>query len=161
MAAYGHWLLWLEKSAWAAAIRQSTWLYPGLEIVHIAGLALLVGAALLFDLRLLGFAPNLPVTDLAQHLLAWSRRGLLFIIPSGILLFITNAVALGHDPTFWLKMVLLALASLNATVFHTFTFRSVHDWNTLHVVPAGAKVAAVFSILLWLAIIACGRLLAY
>jgi hypothetical protein len=153
-------LHWFENSSWSVAIRQSIWLYPMLEIVHIAGIALLVGPAIMFDLRLLGFSKDIPVSSLARHLLPWSRRGLLLIVPSGLLLFITNAVTLWYDPLFQFKILLLIVAGLNALIFHHFTFRSViaFDHTTL---PSAAKVTAAISILVWLAIIACGRLLAY
>ncbi len=153
-------LQWLEDSAWAVAIRQSVWLYPALEIVHITGIVLLVGPAFLFDLRLLGFSKNLPVRGLARHLLPWSRRSLLLVVPSGILLFITNAVTLGHDPVFWLKMVLLLTAGLNALVFHRFTLRP-DIWSENTALPKSAKAAAIVSLIVWLAVITCGRLLAY
>jgi hypothetical protein len=110
-------LRWLENTTWAITIRQSPWLYPALEVVHIVGIVLLAGSAFMFDLRLLGFARELPVKALANHLLSWSRRGLLLVIPSGISLFITDALDLGYDPTFWLKMTLLVLAGLNAWLF--------------------------------------------
>jgi hypothetical protein len=155
------WLVWLENSAWASGIRQSVWLYPALEIVHITGIVMLVGAALMFDLRLLGQGRNLPVLPLAQHLLAWSRRGLLLVIPSGLLLFITDAASLATDPTFWLKMGLLAAGGLNALVFHRFTLKAPHHWSGHHPVPLPAKAAALISIGVWLAVITCGRLLAY
>ncbi|QNF33563.1 hypothetical protein HUW51_12840 [Adhaeribacter swui] len=158
---YTEWLTWLEKSSWAATIRQSNWLYQWLEIGHITGIALLVGAAFLFDLRLLGNSRFLPVTGLVRYLLPWSRRGLILVVPTGILLFITNAAALGHDPTFWLKMGLLILAGLNATIFHTITFTTVVRWDVNRSTPPKAKLAAGFSLVLWTAIIACGRLLAY
>jgi hypothetical protein len=150
----------LENSSLALAISQSLWLYPTLEIVHIAGIALLVGPAIMFDLRLLGFAKDLPVSSLARHLLPWARRALLLVVPSGLLLFITNAVTLWHDPVFRIKILLLVVAGLNAFIFHRFTFRSVaaSDYLTL---PATAKVTACISIIVWLVIIACGRLLAY
>ena len=153
-------LQWLENSSPAVAISQSLWLYPILEIVHITGIALLVGPAIMFDLRLLGFSKDLRVSSLARHLLPWSRRGLLLIIPSGLLLFITNAVALWYDPVFLVKILLLIVAGLNAFVFHCFTFRSAtaFDDNKL---PAAAKVTACISLIVWLAVIACGRLLAY
>lgn len=154
-------LQWLEDSSWAVAIRQSIWLYPMLEIVHITGIVLLAGPAFMFDLRLLGFSKKLPVSALAQHLLPWSRRGLLLIIPSGLLLFITNATALGYDPVFWIKMSLLVVAGLNALAFHNFTFRSVSAWNENAIMPPAAKITAGISIIVWLVIIACGRLLAY
>ena len=156
-----NWLYWLENTFAATAIRQSAWLYPGLEIIHIVGIVLVAGAAFLFDLRLLGFAKNLPITDLAQYLLPWSRRGLFLVIPSGFLLFISNAEELGYDPTFWLKMLLLLVAGLNAAIFHLSTFPSATRWNINIASPIRAKIAGILSIVLWLTIIACGRLLAY
>lgn len=153
-------LNWLENTSWAIGIRQSLWLYPALEIVHITGITILVGAAFMFDVRLLGFSKNLPVSGLSRHLLPWSRRGLLLIIPSGILLFITNAKTLGTDPTFWLKMILLVVAALNVLVFHRFIFKP-HTDGTQRQFPFSAKISALVSITVWIAIIACGRLLAY
>ena len=151
----------LEDSSLAVAIRQSIWLYPMLEIVHITGITLLVGPAFMFDLRLLGFSKNLPVSALARHLLPWSRRGLLLIVPSGLLLFITNAATLGYDLVFWIKMLLLVVAGLNALVFHYFTFRPVFVRNENMILTPASKVTAGISIIVWLTIIACGRLLAY
>jgi hypothetical protein len=156
-----HWMQWLENTALSVTIRQSLWLYPGLEIIHITGITLLAGAAFMFDLRLLGFSNSLPVTGLASHLLPWSRRGLALVIPSGVLLFITNALALSTDPTFWVKMVLLFLAGINVAFFHKVTFRSPDAWNDKATTPTAARLAALASIVLWITIIACGRLLAY
>ena len=155
--AVADWLQWLEDTSLAAYIRQAAWLYPVIEIIHIVGIVLLVGPALLFDFRLLGFARHLPVAGLAKHLLSWSRRGLWLIIPSGILLFITNARTLGYDPVFWTKLVLLVLAACNAGLFAVFRSR----WYGRAVMPIPAKTIAICSIVLWIAIIACGRLLAY
>ena len=151
----------LESSSWAVYIRQSLWLYPALEIIHILGIVILVGAAFMFDLRLLGYSANLPVTGLARHLLPWSQRGLLLIIPSGILLFITNAKTLGTDPVFWLKMSLLIVAAINVFVFHRFFFKVHKSLKTSGELPFFTRISAVISIIVWIAIIACGRLLAY
>lgn len=154
-------LTYLESTSLAAAIRQSQWLYPAIEILHITGIVLVAGAAILFDLRLLGFSQKLSTALLAHHLLRWSKNGLWLVIPSGLLLFITNATTLGHQRVFWLKMILLVSAALNAYLFHRTIFRSVADWDTQKVVPVRAKAAAVCSMVLWIAVIACGRLLAY
>jgi hypothetical protein len=149
----------LEQSSWAVAIRQSIWLYPFLEIVHITGIVLLVGAAFLFDLRLLGSSKHLPIMGLSNHLLPWSLRGLFLVVPSGLLLFTTNASTLGYDPVFRTKLILLVLAACNAFIFHKVVSQSQHA-NKISATVA-AKLMAVFSIGLWIAIIACGRLLAY
>ena len=156
---YAELLYWLENTDWAVIIRQSVWLYPAIEVVHLVGIVLLVGAAFMFDLQLLGLAGDLPVKALANHLLLWSGRGLLVVVPSGFLLFMTDARALGYDLTFWLKMTLLVLAGLNAQVFHKYTFPKY--WDSDRATPIRAKLAAIFSILLWLGVIVCGRWLAY
>ncbi|WP_276345490.1 DUF6644 family protein [Daejeonella sp. JGW-45] len=150
---------WLENTSWAAGIRQSLWLYPALEIVHIVGIVMLVGAAFMFDLRLLGFSRNLPLWGMSRHLLPWSRRGLWLIIPSGILLFMTNAKSLSTDPTFWLKIVLIIVAAVNVFIFHRFVFKTDSGGQT-ELSPV-SKVLAVVSIVVWIGVIACGRLLAY
>ncbi|WP_254560700.1 DUF6644 family protein [Dyadobacter diqingensis] len=152
---------WLEKTSWAVNIRQSLWLYPALEIVHIVGIVLLVGAAFMFDLRLLGFSKSLPLNGMSRHLLPWSQRGLILIIPSGILLFITNSKALAFDPVFWIKLLLLLVAALNVFIFHRFVFNDKDDWRGSEELPLFSKVSAIISIIVWIAIIACGRLLAY
>lgn len=154
-------LHWLENTSWASAIRQSLWLYPALEIVHLVGIVMLVGAAFMFDLRLLGFSKNLSIRDLSRHLLPWSQRGLLLIIPSGILLFITNSESLGRDPTFLLKMSLLILAAFNALVFHNWIFKYQINSKVQEKVLFSSKISAFVSIIVWIAIISCGRLLAY
>ncbi|WP_266204952.1 DUF6644 family protein [Pontibacter kalidii] len=150
----------LEDSSLAVVIRQSAWLYPFLEILHILGIVLLVGAAFLFDLRLLGYARKLPLPDLAHHLLPWSGRGLYLIIPSGILLFSTNAVALAGDPVFHIKMIMLAVGGLNAGVFQKYLAPASAEWGHTKT-PWAAKGVAVCSIVVWVVVIACGRLLAY
>ena len=142
---------WLEATWLAAAIRQSTWLYPFIEIIHIIGIVFVAGGAILFDIRLLSAHNKLSVES--RYLLSWSRRGLTLAIPSGVLLFITNAIALSQDPVFGAKLLLLALAATNAWIFHIRVYLPSN--------PANAKWYAIFSMALWVSIIACGRLLAY
>jgi hypothetical protein len=152
---------WLEDSSWSATIRQSNWLYPALEIVHITGIVLLVGSAFLFDMRILGVSKNIPVSALEKYLLVWARRALVLVVPSGLLLFITNAVALARNPFFHTKLILILVAGINAYLFHKIFCRSVAGWDISAPAPANAKMAAFVSIFAWIAVIACGRLLAY
>jgi hypothetical protein len=155
------WLVWLETTSLADAMRQWLWLYPIVEILHILGLAVLVGAAALFDLRLLGVSRTLSVTALAAHLLPWARASLLLIVPSGLMMFTAHATEFATNPAFQLKLVLLAAAAFNAAAFHVRTFRTVAAWDRGAAAPAAAKISAVLSLLLWSGVITCGRLLAY
>ncbi len=155
------WLIWLEESALAEAVRGSTWGYPIIETVHILGFVVLVGAAFMFDLRLLGVSRSLPVTGMARHLLRYSRIGALVVVPSGLLLFIASATDLAASPVFRLKLVLIAAAATNAAVFHLITFPSVGAWNRDAPTPAAARLSAVLSLVLWTGVLRCDRLIAY
>lgn len=155
------WAEWLEQTNLASGIRKGLWFYPAIEIIHIIGFVILVGTAIMFDLRLLGVSNKISVVKLANYLLPWSRRSLLIILPSGFLLFMTNAITLAYDPVFRIKLSLIAIAGINALIFHTLVFKSVKAWDINQVAPAAARINAVTSIILWLSVICCGRLLAY
>ncbi|HEX2500868.1 MAG TPA: DUF6644 family protein [Methylomirabilota bacterium] len=155
------WLVALESSGFAAAMRHWLWLYPFVEITHILGFVLLVGAAVMFDLRLLGVSPRIPVSDLARHLLPWSRIGLGFVAPSGLAMFSAHATEWIANPAFWVKLSLIALAGINAWTFHRWTFQSVATWERNTPAPAAARASAVASLALWTGVVTCGRLLAY
>jgi hypothetical protein len=155
------WLVRLQESALAAWVRDSPLAYPALETAHIVGFTVLVGAAVMFDLRLLGLARTLPVADTARHLLGWSRLSLFVVIPSGVLLFLTQATETWANPAFRLKLCLLAAAGLNALVFHLGPFKSVDTWGSGSATPVGAKIAALLSLALWAGVITCGRFIAY
>jgi hypothetical protein len=155
------WAVWLETSGIAVAMRQWLWLYPIVEIVHIVGFVILVGAAFMFDLRLLGVSRGLPVSAMADHLLPRARLALVLVVPSGLLMFMAHATEMLENPAFRLKLLLIAAAFLNAGIFHRWPFRAVGDWDTELPSPPTARLAGVLSLLLWTGAIACGRLLAY
>lgn len=152
---------WLESSGLAVYVRQSHLLYPVIEIVHILGFVFLVGSAFLFDFRLLGVSKRIPVTDLASHLLPWSRWSLLLVIPSGFILFMTQAKSLGTNYIFGIKLTLILLAFTNAGYFHRYTLRSVSNWDHLKPTPVSARAAGIISLVLWTGVLTCGRFLAY
>lgn len=151
----------LAAAPLSTAMREGAWLYPIVEIVHIAGFAVLVGSVVLFDLRVLGFARTLPIVDLGRHLLRWALASLILVIPAGLLLFSAHPVELANNRVFLLKLLLIALAGLNALAFHLLPYRSVAGWDREHAAPALARFGAALSILLWLGVITCGRMLAY
>lgn len=166
MVAMVDWLLTLlealEGSGLAQAVTGGLWTYPVIEIAHICGLAVLIGAAAMFDLRLLGFSSGWSVAQAARHLLPWVWLGFGIVVLSGFLLFAANATQLAaENPAFRLKMVLIGLAGLNAFAFHMGPFSVVEEWDLGTNTPMAAKVAAVVSLGLWISIVACGRLIAY
>jgi len=139
-------------------MRDDPWLYPVVEIAHIVGFSVLVGAVAMFDLRLLGLGRALPVQALARHLLPWSWIALLLIVPSGLLMFSTQPELLDNR-VFLLKLALIGTAGLNALAFHAGPWRRAAHWA--EAAPIAARLHAGASLLLWIGVIACGRLLAY
>ena len=152
---------WVEQTALATAMRQEIWLYPAVEILHIWGFVLLVGSVAMLDLRLLGLSRQVSVRQLSRHLLPWTWGALLIIVPTGTLMFITHAGEFISNRAFVLKLMLIFAAGINAAAFHLGPFRAVHSWDSGVPVPAVAKLHAVLSLLIWMGVIACGRLLAY
>jgi len=155
------WLVWLETSALAIAMRQWQWLYPIIEILHILGFVLVVGGGFFFDLRLLGLGRGLAVSALAAHLLTWARLGFALVAPTGLVMFIAHATEFAANPAFRLKLILIGVAVLNAVAFHRWPFRSVGRWDVAVTTPRWARMAAALSLMLWTGAICCGRLLAY
>ena len=155
--------LWsaFHASAPALYVRESVWAYPALETIHVLGLGLVVGSILAFDLRLLGWHRELPVASLGRHLLPWVWTGFLLNAASGALLFASDAVEFAANASFRVKMVLIVLAGLNALWFQARVAPGMAAWNLTVPPPAGARLAALVSITLWVAIVTAGRMMAY
>ena len=152
---------WVEQTALATAMRQELWLYPAVEILHIWGFVVLVGSVAMLDLRLFGLSPRVSVLQLSRHLLPWTWGALLVIVPTGLLMFVAHADEFIANRAFAVKLALILAAGINAAAFHLGPFRSVAAWDGGVPTPAAAKLHAVLSLLIWMGVISCGRLLAY
>jgi hypothetical protein len=143
----------LEASAMAEAIRRSVWAYPLLETVHIASIGALIGSVLLLELRLFGLGGGIGVAALARLVLRTALGGFACAVVSGSLLFVSAATEVAANPAFRVKLVLILIAGLNALVFHAR--------GGLYRRDAPALLQAAASLLLWLSVLAAGRLIAY
>jgi hypothetical protein len=150
----------LEASGIGRAMREWIWLYPSVEIVHIVGIGLLFGSIAVLDMRLLGFSKNISIQKFSSHVLPWTAASFALIVPSGMLMFIAHATDFISSPVFLVKMGLIFAAGINAALFHVGVFRGAAAWDT-GATPAAARAAGAASLLLWISVIACGRLLAY
>lgn len=134
-------------------IQVSPWAYPVLEIIHITGVALLLGNLVLLELRVFGKGQALPVADLSRLGLTLVAIGFGLAAISGSLMFATQPNELLANRAFTIKLVLLILASINAVVFHSR--------KSLEKLDGTAKALMVTSTLIWISVIACGRWIAY
>ena len=135
------------------SLRSHAYAYPALEVVHIVGIALLLGNLIALELRVCGFASALPVQGLARLSLGLAGTGFSLAALSGSLMFASQPEELLANRAFTLKMLLLALAACNAAWFH--------GRNSMAKLDTLAKVQMLLSTLIWLAVIACGRWIAY
>lgn len=144
---------WCENTAIGSAIRNSLWLFPVIESIHLLALALIGGAILVVDLRLLGLGlrPQ-PVARLARDVQPWLGGGLAVMVASGFLLFLSEAIKCYYSPAFWTKMTFL----VPAMVF-TFTVRRKVAAADKSIRPLWSKLVALVSMGLWSVVGAAGR----
>ena len=142
-------------SLWAPIVwlKTNPYAYPSLEILHIIGIALIFGTLWIVDMRILGLMRIFDVNQLARHVIPWTFAGFVLVAVTGLTLFATRAGDLINNPAFVVKICLIFVAGTNAAVLHS---RGTIDANTVL-----TKGQAVLSILIWVAVIACGRWIAY
>ncbi len=149
---------WLYDSPVATAIRESGTLFPWVESIHVLSITLVVGSISIVDLRLLGVASKgRAVSRLTGEVLPFTWTAFVFAAVTGGLLFASNAVKYSHNVFFLAKMSLLVVAFLNMMVFHVITSRGIEHWDESPRPPMTARLAGGVSLLLWIAVIACGR----
>jgi hypothetical protein len=150
----------LEASTLSTTVRESVWIYPAAEFLHIVGFVLLVGSAVAFDMRLLGLSRAISVRALADHVLPWAQVGLAIVVPTGVTMFLSEPTMTAANPAFRVKLCLVAFGIANALSFR-WPFRSVDRWDRDVAVPLGVRLNAVLSLAIWFCTLAAGRLIAY
>lgn len=155
LLAFAGWLDAAGVRQWASA---TPWVYPAANVLHVLGVALLVGGIGIVDLRMAGLWRNLPVAPLSRALTPVAVAGLLILVASGLVLFAADAAALAVSWVFRLKLVFVAAALLNALIFRAAWQRRIEAGAEI---PLQARVSAFLSLLVWLTVATLGRLIAY
>ena len=155
-------LEWLKSTHFSAMMIGSTWTEPIVETVHVLTLTIFLGFAVLLDLRLLGLGMRRRrASEMLQQLNPWLGGSFLVMIISGALLFVADPVVFYTSIFFKLKMIFLVLAGINVWIFNVTVRKTVTDWDRDSEPPCGARIAAIVSLVLWIAIVAAGRAIAY
>lgn len=144
----------LAGTSLAEWMRLSRWGYAGVNTLHVFGIALLVGSIIPLDLRLLGWRRCLPLAPLRRLLQPVAMAGFSLALGAGLLLFLADPLGYAAMPLFWLKLSLITLAIANALALNLGA-------GVEHASPARLRLAGGLSLLLWLAVLVCGRLLAF
>jgi len=149
---------YLESSSVADNIRENDLLFPLIESVHVLAICLVVGSILVVDLRLLGLASTKwPAGSVTKAILPLTWCAFVVAVASGGLMFISNASKYLGNGFFIAKMILIGIAGLNMLIFHFIGGRHLPKWERHSRPPLPARLAGGLSILLWVAVVACGR----
>lgn len=151
----------IDASALAQTLRASIWLYPLVNTGHVVGIALLFGAIVPLDLRLLGRRRILPLDQLAGTLIPVALIGLLLAASTGLLLFVTRPLDYIGEPLFAIKLLLIGCAVINAGLLHRSARWRLTSAATAEPLRLSWRLAGLLSIVLWLAVITAGRLIGY
>jgi hypothetical protein len=145
------WFEWLESLWLGDAIRQSLWLFPVIEAVHLLGLCLLGGAVLVVDLRMLGVGLRQPIPEVSRDARPWLIAAIVVMLATGIPLFLSEAIKCYYNFSFWVKITTLPIAIVFAFTVRDRIARQSAD------ATATTRLVGLTSIVLWFTIAAAGR----
>jgi len=144
---------WCYQTPIGEAIRNSTWLFPAVEAVHLLALGLVAGAVLIVNLRLLGVGlSRQPVAQLSAAVEPWLLASLALMFVSGTLLFLSESIKCLYNLAFWVKMV-----SLFLVIIFTFTIQRRVTRSAAPDRPLSGPLTAVISLVLWFGVAGGGR----
>jgi hypothetical protein len=152
---------WLHRTSLSVAFQhQVQWLWPTCETLHFAGLALLLGVAGMFDLRLLGFMKRVPLS-VVKEFMPLALVGFTINLLTGMIFIISEPAQYFGNPTWWLKVTFLVIAGLNAMIFETAYGRRATALPAGEDTPTALKVIAGVSLISWLGVLWAGRMLPF
>jgi hypothetical protein len=144
------------------ALRESQYVMPWVFVLHVISMCMFAGTILMMDLRLLGVGyMQTPFSQVQRRLFPWQIAGMALSSVTGLALVFGNPFNYLTNIIFWVKMLGIAIAGLNAVAFHFITEYTLVDWDKGPTPPFGAKLAGGLSILLWANVIMAGRLMPY
>ena len=154
--------VWMSELESSIALRESTYVAPWFQVLHVVFVSLFAGSVFFMDLRLVGVgSTRLPFSQVQRQLFPWQMAGIVGANLSGAGLLFANPMTYFANVIFWTKMAAMALAGLNAIAFHFITAATMEEWDSRPQLPPAAKLAGVLGLILWTNVIVAGRLMYY
>ena len=152
----------IQSTAFFTEMRGSSYVYPAILALHMVTIALFGGMILMTDMRLLGLAMrSYPVSDVIDQFRTPKRVGFVVMATLGILMACCKAEEYYYNDWFRLKVALLVVVALHALIFRRQVYNRAAELDGMASLPAGAKLAAVISLVLWIGIACAGRGIGY
>jgi hypothetical protein len=156
----GDMITWLEATRVSTVMRDTTWVWPLFESLHFLGLAMVIGGAGYFDLRLLGLFRSVPVSAVKAFMPA-AIAGFVINLATGVAFFVMAPGMYALSAIWWVKVFFIIVAGLNAMLFETTLGTRVLALGPNEDTPASFKMVGAVSLLSWFAVLYCGRMLPY
>jgi hypothetical protein len=150
----------LEASRLGTLARTSTWVYPLASVLHVLGLAFLLGTIAVLDLRVLGAAKRLPLDACLDFLPTIAGCAVAVQVVTGLVMFAADADHVYDNPYFLAKLALIAVALANVALFRVMLRRDPATRHDLDA-PPWAKASAAVSLAAWIGVASFGRMIAY
>ena len=153
---------WVSHTPLSAWLQDTAWVVPTSQSLHIVALSVVFASALVIDLRLLGIGRSArSVRQVVTTHLPWMWAGLVVLLLTGTVQTIAEPMRQFVTPAFWAKMFMIVVVATGTAVFAARVRGHAARWEGAAAAPAGARMFAVLSIALWVAIIVCGRFIGY
>jgi hypothetical protein len=155
-------LTWIDSTQLAETIRISLWIFPALEIAHVAAIAIVLGSIARVDLRLAGLASrDRSISEISHEMLPWTWISFALATLFGVLLFVGQPLRYVEVAFFDVKLLLIALAGVNMLVFEYVTRRGIGRWDREPMPPVQVRLAGGLSLAFWISVLVCGRLIGF
>jgi hypothetical protein len=153
---------WVDdfESSWE--LRGSQYAWAWVVVLHVVSVSIFAGLVVMMDLRLLGIGHmRTPFSVLQRRLFPWQMVGMVLSVGTGVVLLYAQPMTYYANVFFWMKMMMMGIAGVNALAFHYISYDTVSAWDTGRTPPGAARLAGVLSIVLWAGVIVAGRLIPY
>src|SRR5271170_5986503 len=153
---------WLGATAASAVIQNVSWIIPLVQTIHILAIAIVLSSVAMLDLRLLGLAgKRVTISGMAERFLPWIWGALVVLALTGIILITGEPDRSLLNPAFQIKMALVVAAIVVTLIFQHTVRRNAAFRDLSPARRRSARLTALISLAIWLAIAICGRLIAY
>jgi hypothetical protein len=158
----GDLVLWISELPTSIAIRESLYFSPYLTVAHVVSMCGFGGLIVMMDLRLMGVGNmRTPFSEVQRRLFPWQMLAMACSSVTGLTLAYSDPMRFYVNIFFWVKMLVMVLAGINALAFHFITYNSVVTWDTTASTPFGARLSGALSVVMWAVVIMSGRLIPY
>jgi hypothetical protein len=153
---------WIQSTEVAMVVSQSRGWFPALEMIHVTATTFVFGMITIVDLRLIGLlARGSAVSALYRDVIPLTWAAFVVAAITGVLLFMSQAVAYSVNFAFQMKFAVLGLIALNMLAFRRFVYRGIATWDRTAAIPLQARLAGAISLVGWIAVVSCARWIAY